>query len=563
LLKGYKVQRWESSKVNLELFIMKLFDKSIFFVLFYFTTQNLNLKRTYKTKNMSLEIIIPNVAESITEVTIAGWLKADGETIHKDEPICEIETDKASQELFAEATGVLKILAQAGDTVAVGATIGKIETNGVPTAEAKPVLETETKMESATSQSVVVDETKTTDSQTSGTQTSGIKTGDIIEMRVPAMAESITEVVIGAWFKDEGDLVNIDEAICEVETDKATQELTAESSGYLHIIAQEGATLKVGELICKIAVAQVSASSQSVENKATNVENKSVVGQNTNYATGTPSPSASKILSEKGVDPKDVEGTGKDGRVTKGDALNAQKQDKPVVQENKVQQSVTPVSKEGSREQRREKMSAIRRTIARRLVAVKNETAMLTTFNEVNMKPIMDLRAKYKDEFKEKHQVGLGFMSFFARAAVKALQTFPAVNAMIDGNEIIYNDFVDISVAVSTEKGLVVPILRNVETMNFAGIEKGIVALAVKAKDNKLSIEEMSGGTFTITNGAILGMHNIVERPMAVKGEVVILPMMYLALSYDHRIIDGKEAVSFLVTVKKYLEEPERLLFDI
>jgi 2-oxoglutarate dehydrogenase E2 component (dihydrolipoamide succinyltransferase) len=286
-------------------------------------------------------------------------------------------------------------------------------------------------------------------------------------------------------------------------------------------------------------------------------------------------------LAEKGVPASAVSGTGKDGRITKEDALSAQK---PVAVPSQAPaaKAAEPVqvSVAGSRNERREKMSSLRKTVSRRLVAVKNETAMLTTFNEVNMKPIMDMRSKFKDQFKEKHGVGLGFMSFFTKAVCVALQEWPAVNAKIDGNEIIYNDFCDISIAVSAPKGLVVPVVRNAEAMSFEQIEKEIVRLAGKARDNKLSIEEMTGGTFTITNGgvfgsmmstpiinapqsAILGMHNIVERPMAVNGEVKILPMMYLALSYDHRIIDGRESVSFLVRVKQLLEDPTRLLFGV
>ncbi|MFL0685911.1 MAG: 2-oxoglutarate dehydrogenase complex dihydrolipoyllysine-residue succinyltransferase, partial [Algoriphagus aquaeductus] len=301
------------------------------------------------------------------------------------------------------------------------------------------------------------------------------------------------------------------------------------------------------------------------------------------YASGHASPAASKILAEKGISPESVSGSGKDGRITKEDALSAKKSAPAPAAEKpapKAQESASPAAASGSRNVRREKMSSLRKTVSRRLVAVKNETAMLTTFNEVNMKPIMDLRAKFKDQFKEKHGVGLGFMSFFTKAVCVALQEWPAVNAMIDGNEIVYNDFCDISIAVSAPKGLVVPVIRNAEAMSFDQIEKEVVRLAGKARDNKLSIEEMTGGTFTITNGgvfgsmmstpiinapqsAILGMHNIVERPMAVNGEVKILPMMYVALSYDHRIIDGRESVSFLVRVKQLLEDPTRLLFGV
>jgi 2-oxoglutarate dehydrogenase E2 component (dihydrolipoamide succinyltransferase) len=516
---------------------------------------------------MSLEIKIPNVAESITEVTIAQWLKQDGDFVNRDEALCEVETDKATQELFSEESGILRIMVPAGETVAVGAVIGKIESNGQGQADTPQVANNEVVAESTSASSPT-------------------KTGQIVEMVVTPIAESITEVVVGAWLVNEGDYVELDQPLCEIETDKATQEMPSIAAGIIHIIAPAGSTLQIGDLICKIEVTEgkiiKTESSQPLvaQNETVSVKTES----KDTYATGTPSPAASKILAEKGIESKEIQGTGKDGRITKEDALKAEKTSKtdPVsskTADNKPSEN-TDSQAIGNRNQRKVRMTQLRKTISRRLVAVKNETAMLTTFNEVNMKPIMDLRAKYKDEFKEKHGVGLGFMSFFTKACANALLQIPEVNAMIDGTDIVYNDFVDISVAVSAPKGLVVPVLRNVENMTFAGIEKGIVDLATKAKNNTLTIEDMTGGTFTITNGgifgsmmstpiinapqsAILGMHNIVERPMAVNGEIKILPMMYLALSYDHRIIDGREAVTFLVTVKKYLENPERLLLDL
>jgi 2-oxoglutarate dehydrogenase E2 component (dihydrolipoamide succinyltransferase) len=514
---------------------------------------------------MSLEIKIPNVAESITEVTIAQWLKKDGEFVNRDEALCEVETDKATQELFSEDSGILQIMIPAGETVAVGAVIGKIETNGQSTAQPSQPAQNEAVSEPIAS-------------------SSPSKSGEIIDMVVTPIAESITEVVVGSWLVNEGDYVELDQPLCEIETDKATQEMPSIAAGIVHIVAQAGSTLKIGDLICKIEATEAKA---KVDKPQTSVAKTETVTAKTEsqetYATGTPSPAASKILAEKGIESKTVQGTGKDGRITKEDALKAEKTTKPTVDSPQTIAKTTEVADSqsiGNRNQRRVRMTQLRKTISRRLVAVKNETAMLTTFNEVNMKPIMDLRAKYKDEFKEKHGVGLGFMSFFTKACANALLQIPEVNAMIDGTDIVFNDFVDISVAVSAPKGLVVPVLRNVENMNFAGIEKGIVDLATKAKNNALTIEDMTGGTFTITNGgifgsmmstpiinapqsAILGMHNIVERPMAVNGEIKILPMMYLALSYDHRIIDGREAVTFLVTVKKYLENPERLLLDL
>jgi 2-oxoglutarate dehydrogenase E2 component (dihydrolipoamide succinyltransferase) len=333
--------------------------------------------------------------------------------------------------------------------------------------------------------------------------------------------------------------------------------------------------LPIGGLICKIAASGDAPVKTTPKETPVVTNNEST---NNNYAQGHGSPAANKILSEKGIKTEEVKGSGKDGRITKEDALNAQVNKQPVTTPpNNTAPSTTPAS---GRNQRREKMTSLRKTVARRLVAVKNETAMLTTFNEVDMKPIMDLRAKYKDSFKEKHQVGLGFMSFFTKACCIALQEFPAVNAFIDGEELVYNSYCDVSIAVSAPKGLVVPVIRNAETLSFDQVEKEVVRLALKARDNKLSIEEMQGGTFTITNGgifgsmlstpiinapqsAILGMHNIVERAVVQNGQVVIRPIMYVALSYDHRIIDGRESVGFLVRVKQLLEDPQRILLGV
>lgn len=408
-----------------------------------------------------------------------------------------------------------------------------------------------------------------------------------IEIKVPPVGESITEVVLSRWVKNDGDVVEMDEVIAELESDKATFELTAEQAGTLKTVAAEGDTLAIGAVVCKIedgGAAPKAKEEPAKEEKPAAAADKAAApvaekgGEN--YATGTPSPAAGKILAEKDVDPASVKGTGVDGRITKEDAVAAGKsQPKAAAPAAKAAPAVT-AAVAGSRNERREKMSPLRKTVAKRLVTVKNETAMLTTFNEVNMKPIMDLRGKYKDQFKEKFGVGLGFMSFFTKAVCEALKDFPAVNAKIDGEEIVYNDFADISIAVSAPKGLVVPIIRNAESMSLAQIEKTVIELATKARDSKLTIEEMTGGTFTITNGgvfgsmmstpiinapqsAILGMHNIIERPIAEKGEVVIRPMMYVALSYDHRIIDGRESVGFLVRVKQLLEDPARLLLGV
>ena len=398
-------------------------------------------------------------------------------------------------------------------------------------------------------------------------------------MKIPAVGESITEVTLSKWIKNNGDYVQMDEIIAELESDKATFELTAEKAGVLITKASEGDTITIGSVVCVIddkAAAPVSAakSTPAVEKALTTSTPVSETKKSNNeatYASGHPSPAAAKILSEKGIDAQAIKGSGKDGRITKEDAQAAN------LSEAK---SAAAIIAPGSRATRSEKMSSLRKTVAKRLVAVKNETAMLTTFNEVDMQPIMDIRAKYKDKFKEKYGVGLGFMSFFTKAVCEALQAFPAVNAQINGEEIIYHHYADISIAVSAPKGLVVPIIKNAESLSLAGIEKAVAELATKARENKLTLEEMTGGTFTITNGgvfgsmmstpiinapqsAILGMHNIVDRPVAINGQVVIRPMMYVALSYDHRIIDGRESVGFLVRVKQLLENPERMLLGV
>jgi 2-oxoglutarate dehydrogenase E2 component (dihydrolipoamide succinyltransferase) len=407
----------------------------------------------------------------------------------------------------------------------------------------------------------------------------------VLEMKVPSPGESISEVEIATWLVSDGDYVEKDQTIAEVDSDKATLELPAEDSGIITLKAAEGDVVAVGQVVCLIdtsaarpegsaaPVAEVKtevAAAPVVESKSAPVApNPSPVQEKASYASGTPSPAASKILAESGIPAARVNGTGKDGRITKSDVLAALSAG---VSADAIQ------GWGGTREQNREKMSMLRRKIAERLVSVKNDTAMLTTFNEVDMKPIMDLRAKYKDAFAKHHDVNLGFMSFFTKAVTEALNLFPAVNAQIDGNEVVFHDYADIGIAVSSPKGLMVPVVRNAEQMTLAEIEKEIKRLAIKARDGKITPDDMTGGTFTITNGgvfgsmmstpiinppqsAILGMHNIVDRPVAIDGKVEIRPMMYLALSYDHRIIDGKESVSFLVKVKEMLENPERMIF--
>ncbi len=410
----------------------------------------------------------------------------------------------------------------------------------------------------------------------------------VLEMKVPSPGESISEVEIAQWLVADGDYVEKDQAIAEVDSDKATLELPAEESGIITLKASEGDAVKVGAVVCLIDTSaarpagSAAPAAKAEEAKPAAAPAPAPVAEKTvvpspnpvnekpaSYAAGTPSVAAAKIMAENGVNAAKVPATGKDGRITKQDVLAAM----AVGFAADAAQGWG-----GTRDQNREKMSMMRRKIAERLVSVKKETAMLTTFNEVDMKPIMDLRAKYKDTFAKTHEVNLGFMSFFTKAVTEALNLFPAVNAMIDGNEIVYHNYADIGVAVSSPKGLMVPIVRNAEQMSLAEIEKEIKRLAIKARDGKITPDEMTGGTFTITNGgvfgsmlstpiinppqsAILGMHNIVERPVAINGKVEIRPIMYLALSYDHRIIDGKESVSFLVKVKEMLENPERMIF--
>lgn len=392
-------------------------------------------------------------------------------------------------------------------------------------------------------------------------------------MKVPSPGESITEVEIAEWLVQDGDYVEKDQAIAEVDSDKATLELPAEESGIITLKAEEGDAVAVGAVVCLIdtSAAKPEGAAAPVAKKedakpAPKAEEKpKATTKKENYATGTPSPAAKKILDEKGIAATAVSGSGRDGRITKEDAVKA------------VPSMGSPSG--GTRGETRSKLSMLRRKVAERLVSAKNETAMLTTFNEVDMTPIFALRKAHKENFKAKHGVSLGFMSFFTLAIVKALKQFPAVNSMIDGKEMISYDFCDISIAVSGPKGLMVPVIRNAENLSFRGVESEVKRLAIRAREGEITVDEMTGGTFTITNGgvfgsmlstpiinppqsAILGMHNIIERPIAKNGQVVIAPIMYVALSYDHRIIDGKESVGFLVAVKEALESPEELLMD-
>ncbi len=397
----------------------------------------------------------------------------------------------------------------------------------------------------------------------------------ILEMKVPSPGESITEVEIATWLVQDGDYVEKDQAIAEVDSDKATLELPAEASGVITLKAEEGDAVAVGQVVCHIDTAAVApegaktapAAKAAPAPAAPAVETPSASAPKAEtYASGTPSPAAKKLMDEKGLDAQQVTGTGRDGRITKDDVVNA-----------KV--AMGTISQDANRKETRTKLSMLRRKVAERLVSAKNETAMLTTFNEVDMSAVFELRTQYKDAFKEKHDVGLGFMSFFTMAVIRALKEYPAVNSMIDGKEMISYDFCDISIAVSGPKGLMVPVIRNAEELTFKGIENEVKRLALRARDGLITVDEMTGGTFTISNGgvfgsmlstpiinppqsAILGMHNIVERPIVKNKEITIAPVMYLALSYDHRIIDGRESVGFLVAVKEAIENPVELLMN-
>jgi 2-oxoglutarate dehydrogenase E2 component (dihydrolipoamide succinyltransferase) len=404
----------------------------------------------------------------------------------------------------------------------------------------------------------------------------------MVDVKVPAVGESITEVTIAAWLKADGDMVKMDEPILSIESDKATLEVAAPQAGKLKILVKEGETVAIGAKVATVDPSQTQGAAPAKAAPAAEVKTASAPEAASGGDKNYPSPAAGKILAEKGVDPSSVSGSGKDGRITKADALTAQAPAPaaPAKSNGMAQLVKETISQSFGREIKREKMSNLRKTIARRLVEAKNTTAMLTTFNEVDMSAVMEMRKKHKDAFKEKHGVGLGFMSLFTRASCIAAKNFPAVNGMIDGNDIVYHNYADIGVAVSTPRGLVVPVIRNAESMSLAQIELKIIELATRAREGKLSIDEMQGGTFTITNGgifgsmlstpiinipqsAILGMHNIVERPVAVNGQVVIRPVMYIALSYDHRIVDGRESVGFLKNIKDVLEDPTRMLLDL
>lgn len=504
---------------------------------------------------MATEIRVPTLGESVTEATIGRWMKKEGDAVNADEPIVELETDKVSVEVPAPAAGVLSSIAAAeGDTVEVNALLGAIDASGSASPENK----------------------KAESSEPAAPASSG--GGEEVEVRVPAAGESVTEADIGEWFKKEGDSVAVDEPIVSLETDKAAMDISAPAAGVIKkTVGNEGDTVEVGALLAVIeagAAPKSNGAAAAVSDNRPSPRAEAAAGQSVMESNDKPlSPAPRRVIAERGLDPASIEGTGKDGRITKADALSA-KQGAPSL-------AKAPAAPRdlGPREER-VKMSRLRQTIARRLKEAQDTAAMLTTFNDVDMTAVMELRKQYKELFDKKHGIKLGFMSFFVKAAVHALKEVPDVNAEIDGTDIIYKNHYDIGVAVGSDKGLVVPVLRDADQKSMAEIELEIAELGRRARAGELTIEEMQGGTFTISNGGIygsllstpilnqpqsgiLGMHRIEERPIARNGEVIIRPMMYLALSYDHRIVDGKGAVTFLVRMKENLEDPQRLLLDL
>jgi 2-oxoglutarate dehydrogenase E2 component (dihydrolipoamide succinyltransferase) len=560
---------------------------------------------------MATDIVVPILGESVSEATVAQWLKKPGEAVAVDEAVVELETDKVTLEVNAAEAGVLsEIFVAEGENVGVGALLGRIGEGAA--AVSAPAVKRDTAAPAASPATALA-------------SSAGGNGGEKVEIRVPTLGESVTEATIARWIKKAGDPVTADEALVELETDKVTLEVNSPTNGTLtEIVAEEGATVGVAAILAVVtsgAAAPAAASGapaastpaaaaplQTVSIQATpspavsqslkpdsvsrngargGITKADVVAfltANTPPAAMTLSPAVRKLIDDSHLNPAQIRGTGKDGRITKEDVLALIENPPAVASVAQTSAAVAvpssgPASAAAPREER-VKMTKLRKTISRRLKEAQNTAAMLTTFNEVDMSAVMALRAQYKDGFEKKHGVKLGFSSFFTKAVVAGLQSLPAVNARIDGEDIVYNHFYDIGMAVSTPNGLMVPVMRDCDQKSFAEIEQSLGALAKKGRDGKLSMDEMSGGTFTITNGgvfgsmmstpilnmpqaAILGLHKIQERPMAVNGQVEIRPMMYLALSYDHRIIDGREAVTFLVRVKEAIEDPQRLLLDM
>ncbi|MAK71156.1 MAG: dihydrolipoyllysine-residue succinyltransferase [Idiomarina sp.] len=527
---------------------------------------------------MAIDIKVPQLPESVADATIATWHVKPGDKVSRDQNLVDIETDKVVLEVVAEADGVLgEITAEEGTTVTAEEVIGKIEEgDGAASGDSGK----EEKSDDSDKKADKQDENKGESKDSGSADKKG--SGEKMNVTVPQLPESVSDATISAWHVKEGDEVKRDQNLVDIETDKVVLEVVAPADGVLvKIEHDEGATVGADDVI---GVVEAGASSGGSASKSGDSKSESSAeSKDDGGDSEVAGPAVRRLLGEHGLKPSDVKGTGKGGRVTKEDVEKHVKdgasKSASKSSDSSKQQSAQPAAA-GDRDQKRVPMTRLRKRIAERLLQAKNDTAMLTTFNEINMKPIMDLRKKYKDVFEETHGTRLGFMGFYIKAVTEALKRFPDVNASIDGDDIVYHNYFDVSIAVSTPRGLVTPVLRDTDKMSIADMEKGIRELAIKGRDGKLTLDEMQGGNFTVTNGgvfgsllstpilnppqsAILGMHKIQERPMVVDGKIEILPMMYLALSYDHRIIDGKESVGFLVTVKELLEDPQRLILDI
>ena len=516
------------------------------------------------------DILTPALGESVSEATIAKWSKKVGDPVRKDEVLVELETDKVSLEVVSPSDGTLgDIKFGEGDTVVPGAILGSVTEGAAAAKPAAAAPAAPAKAEAAPAPAVAA-------------PAAAAPAAAALTITVPAMGESVAEGTLGKWAKKDGDAVKKDELLVEIETDKVAVEISAPADGVLAISVDEGATVTPGQ-----AIGSISGSAAAAPAAAAPASAASANAGSAQISSDTLSPAVQRVVAENNLDPKAIAPTGPKGNITKGDALAAAAAPAPAAAAQAftaptpAPAAAAPAAPRADQpREERVKMTRLRQTIARRLKESQNTAAQLTTFNEVDMTNVMALRTQYKDAFEKRHGVKLGFMSFFTKAVVAALKEIPAVNAEIDGTDIIYKNHYDIGVAVGTEKGLVVPVLRDADMLSLAGIEKGIGALGKDARDGNLTLDQLQGGTFTITNGGtygslmstpilnapqsgILGMHNIVQRPMAVNGEVLIRPMMYLALSYDHRIVDGKEAVTFLVRVKQLLEDPARALLDL
>ncbi|MCF3935983.1 2-oxoglutarate dehydrogenase complex dihydrolipoyllysine-residue succinyltransferase [Acuticoccus sp. M5D2P5] len=518
------------------------------------------------------DIRVPNLGESVTEATISQWYKSQGDAVAADEPLLELETDKVTVEVPAPAAGTLsEITAKSGETVEVGALLGQIADGAG--AAAKPA-ESPKPSEAKPAEKPAETEQKADTAPAPAAANGGAAT----EVKVPTLGESVTEATVSQILKKEGESIGADEPFIELETDKVSVEVPAPVAGSIASLAVKvGDTVEVGGLLGTIAAGAAGAAPAAAKAEAPKSDGKPAASGSGNMP---PAPSARKALTEAGLSADQVDGSGRRGQVLKGDVIQALEKGVAAKAEAPKAPPRAPTAADDASREERVTMTRLRRTIARRLKDAQNTAAMLTTFNDVDMTAVMELRKEYKDVFEKKHGVKLGFMAFFAKACVQALKDVPAVNAEIDGDDLIYKNYYHLGIAVGTDKGLVVPVLRDADELSFAGIEKTIAGFGKRARDGQLKLEEMQGGTFTITNGGIygslmstpilnapqsgiLGMHRIEQRPVAINGQVVIRPMMYLALSYDHRIVDGKEAVTFLVRVKEAIEDPQRLLLDL